>query len=152
MVSSDDEVKLAVAPCGSSEKNCWGWEGLKWCNGIMLHSLLLQYRRSTRALKTTKCDHPVPVVVLVCGEAIVISDSLRTTSLVSANARFTPPPPPIDLAIGKRYVSRYSWTQCSTPLNGMRSRECIRGKGSPTNRASDMIIRRVRTLWCRFSD
>ena len=23
MVSSDDEVKLAVAPCGSSEKNCW---------------------------------------------------------------------------------------------------------------------------------
>ena len=28
MVSSDDEVKLAVAPCGSSEKNCWGWEGV----------------------------------------------------------------------------------------------------------------------------
>ena len=26
MVSSDDEVKLAVAPYGSSEKNCWGWE------------------------------------------------------------------------------------------------------------------------------
>ena len=24
----DDEVKLAVAPCGSSEKNCWGWEGV----------------------------------------------------------------------------------------------------------------------------
>ena len=23
-----DEVKLAVAPCGSSEKNCWGWEGV----------------------------------------------------------------------------------------------------------------------------
>ena len=22
---NDDEVKLAVAPCGSSEKNCWGW-------------------------------------------------------------------------------------------------------------------------------
>ena len=28
MVSSDDEVKLAVAPCGSSEKNCRGWEGV----------------------------------------------------------------------------------------------------------------------------
>ena len=27
MVYSDDEVKLAVAPCGSSEKN-WGWEGV----------------------------------------------------------------------------------------------------------------------------
>ena len=25
---SIDEVKLAVAPCGSSEKNCWGWEGV----------------------------------------------------------------------------------------------------------------------------
>ena len=25
---SDDEVKLAVAPCGSSEKNCRGWEGV----------------------------------------------------------------------------------------------------------------------------
>ena len=24
----DDEVKLWVAPCGSSEKNCWGWEGV----------------------------------------------------------------------------------------------------------------------------
>ena len=26
--SSLDEVKLAVAPCGSFEKNCWGWEGV----------------------------------------------------------------------------------------------------------------------------
>ena len=26
MVPSYDEVKLAVAPCGSSEKNCSGWE------------------------------------------------------------------------------------------------------------------------------
>ena len=24
-----NEVKLAVAPCGSSDKNCWGWEGFQ---------------------------------------------------------------------------------------------------------------------------
>ena len=27
-----DEVKLAVAPCGSSEKNCWGWGGVSTTN------------------------------------------------------------------------------------------------------------------------
>ena len=35
-----DEVKLAVAPCGSSEKNCWGWEGvsvIRCCDGHPNH-------------------------------------------------------------------------------------------------------------------
>ena len=48
MVSLDDGVKLAVAPCGSSEKNCWGWEGVSifrsvcadWMTGVWMTCVL----------------------------------------------------------------------------------------------------------------
>ena len=36
-ITNVDEVKLAVAPWGSSEKNCWGWEGVSITNVVYSH-------------------------------------------------------------------------------------------------------------------
>ena len=48
--NTDYEVKLAVAPCGSSEKNCIGWEGVSIFRSVCADRPQEKYRLSKHML------------------------------------------------------------------------------------------------------
>ena len=64
MVYSDDEMKLAVAPCGSSEKNCWGWEGVSIFREFDVGVLIVEVLKDVVQLLLTALPNDEGVVTV----------------------------------------------------------------------------------------
>ena len=74
----DDEVKLAVAPCGSSEKNCCGWEGVSIFRSVCADRPQDAPRGATASFTSSSEDtresyrYFIEVISIKCEQLIVL--------------------------------------------------------------------------------
>ena len=75
-------VELAVAPCGSSEKNCWGWEGVS-----IFRSVCADRPQENEHIYQVKNKNPpklktLPKLIILSTLLLVFNPMFQTQSMV----------------------------------------------------------------------